>query len=472
MTLELGGTPKLVCEANEGRGATWSRDGVIVFSPGYTDPLFRVSANGGVPVPVTSLDKAGLENSHRWPSFLPDGKHVLFVVRTFSREQSGLYVVSIDGGPAKRIPGIDSSAIYVSQDDGRGYLLYVRGSQIIGQEFKLDKLELAGTPVAVADLGWTDTATTRAPVSVSNTGVLVFGGGQASSSQLVWNDEHGKELSRLKIGGTTRFLRLSPDMLSVALERLDFRYGSGSLWVFESEREMATRFTFDPMSAYAPVWSPDGRSIAFTIHKGKGFDLTWKSLDATAGTILKSSSEAEPLIPTDWTSDDWIVYEVRNPTTGWDIAAASALQPEKQRVLLNSSADERQARVSPNGEWLAYNSNESGMEQIYVQPLTKPGPRFQISAGGGSQPVWDGKSMKVFYLDGTRTLVRTSINFSARRAAMPEPLFRFSQAPEQGMIAGWEYDISRDGTRFLTGLAASVQESKPLMVRHGWTIKR
>lgn len=471
MALELGGAPRLISEARDGRGATWSRDGVIVFSTGYTDPLSRVSAAGGVPVQITSLRTDELENSHRWPSFLPDGKHVLFVLRTFNREQSGLHVVSIDGGRAKRIPGVDSSAVYVSQNDGRGYLLYARGSQIIAQEFLLDKLELAGEPIAVAELGWTDTTTTRSPVSVSDTGVLAFGGGQSSNSQLIWNDGKGKELARLRVDGTTRFLRLSPDLRTVALERLDFRYGSGSLWLFESEREMSTRFTFEPTSAYSPVWSPDGRSIAFTMHKGRGFDFMWKSVDGASSMMLKSSSQAEPLIPTDWTSDDWILYEIQNPKTGWDIFAVSAQRPEMQRILLNSSADERQARVSPNGQWLAYNSNESGSEQIYVQPFLKPGTRFAVSASGGSQPIWHQDSTNVFFLDGSRTLVRTRLDFQKQRAGTPETLFHFAPASERGMMAGWEYDIAPDGTRFLTGLAASLLESKPLTVVHGWKLR-
>jgi eukaryotic-like serine/threonine-protein kinase len=298
MTIEIArGLTKFICEAREGRGASWGKD-VIVFSPGFTDPLFRVSANGGVPAPITALNVGGQENSHRWPSFLPDSKHLLFVVRAISRENSGLYVASIDGGSPKRIGEIESSAIYVPRDlAGAGDLVYVRGSQIIAQPFRADTLELSGEPTTIADLGRTDTSTTRVPMSASATGVLVYGGGQSASSQFVWYDLAGKELSRLNYSGVTRFLRLSPDMKTVAAEKLDFRFGSGSLWFLGTQQSISTRFTFEPISAYTPVWSPDGQYVAYAVHTGKDMELTVAAIDGSSTRVLLSTLQSAPIEP-------------------------------------------------------------------------------------------------------------------------------------------------------------------------------
>jgi len=171
------------------QAGTWSRDGVIVFSPSYTAPLFRVSVNGGMPEPITKLDSAGMENSHRWPSFLPDGRHVLFVIRSNIRERNGLYSVSILGGQPKRIGQIDSSAVYAgSRDGGRGDLFYMQNSAVVAQPFRPDSQEFTSEPVTVAQLGYSLESTTRSPISLSETGILVYGGGENSKSQLVWYD--------------------------------------------------------------------------------------------------------------------------------------------------------------------------------------------------------------------------------------------------------------------------------------------
>jgi eukaryotic-like serine/threonine-protein kinase len=469
MTIEVGrGVTKLICEAREGRGATWGKD-VIVFSPGFTDALFRVSANGGVPAAITSLNEARQENSHRWPSFLPDYKHFLFVVRAITRENSGLYVASINGGNPKRIGGIESSAIYVSKDrTGPGQLVYVRGSQIIEQPFSMDTLALAGEPTTVADLGWTDTSTTRVPVSVSATGVLVYGGGQSASSQFVWYDSAGKELSRLNYSGVTRFLRLSPDMKTVAAEKLDFRFGSGSVWFLGTQQSISTRFTFEPISAYTPVWSPDGQYVAYSVHTDKELELTVAAIDGSTTRVLLKTSQSIPIEPTDWTRDGLILYEMRTADTGWDLHAISVRQPDTQTVLFNSPADERQARLSPDGSWIAYTSNEDGAEQVYVRSFPISGPRIQVSSSGGSQPIWARNSTDIFFIDRERMLLRSHVDVRLKRASVPAALFRFPPATDPGMMDGWEYDVASDDKRFLTGWPASLQESRSVTVVSGW----
>jgi eukaryotic-like serine/threonine-protein kinase len=469
MTIEIArGVTKFICEAREGRGATWGKD-VIVFSPGFTDRLLRVSANGGVPAAITVLDVGRQENSHRWPYFLPDSKHLLFVVRAISRENSGLYVASLDGGSPKRIGEIESSAIYAPHDPvDSGDLVYVRGSQIIAQPFRTDTLELSGEPTTIADLGWTDTSTTRVPVSVSSTGVLVYGGGQSASSQFVWYDLAGRELSRLNYSGVTRFLRLSPDMKTVAAEKLDFRFGSGSLWFLGTQQSISTRFTFEPISAYTPVWSPDGQYVAYAVHTGKDMQLTVAAIDGSSTRVLLSTLQSAPIEPTDWTKDGLILYEMRNANTGWDLHAVSVRQPDIKTVLLNSPADERQARVSQDGKWIAYTSNEDGTEQVYLRSFPISGPRIQVSASGGSQPIWARNSTDIFFVDRERMLLRSHVDVRLKRASVPTSLFRFPPATDPGLLDGWEYDVAANDEKFLTGWPGSLQESRPITVASGW----
>jgi eukaryotic-like serine/threonine-protein kinase len=469
MTIELArGLTKFICSTREGRGAAWGQ-GVIVFSPGFTDALFRVPANGGVPVPITSLNRERQENSHRWPSFLPDQKHFLFVVRAITRENSGLYVGSIDGAAPKRIGDIESSAIYASRNSGNtGELIYVRGSQIIAQPFTLDTFAFSGEPMTVADLGWIDTSTIRVPVSVSDTGVLVYGGGQSASSQFVWYNVTGKELSRLNYSGVTRFLRLSPDVKTAAAEKLDFRFGSGSLWLLGTQQSISTRFTFEQVSAYTPVWSPDGQYIAYAVHTGKELELTVAAIDGSSTRVLLTSPQPTYIEPTDWTHDGLILYEIKNPDTGWDLNAISVRQPGLKTVLLDSPADERQGRLSRDGTLLAYTSTEDGVEQVYVRSFPISGPRIQVSTSSGSQPIWARRSTDIFFIDRERTLLRSHIDARLKRASSPISLFRFPPATDPGMMDGWEYDIAADDNAFLTGWPSSLQESRPATVVSGW----
>jgi len=467
------GIPKIICEAHDGRGGTWVGNDVIIFSPGFIAPLYRVPATGGVPVAITSLNMERQENSHRWPEILPDGKHLLYVVRALTRENSGLYVGTLDGGAAKRIGGIESSAVYVpGAEKDSGHLIYTRGSQIVTQPFSMTTLELGGEAVTIADLGWVDTSTTRVPVSVSTSGVLVYGGGQTPISQVVWYSIDGKELSRINYTGITRFLRLSPDARTIAIERLDFRFGSGSLWFLGAESPVprATRFTFDPVSSYTPVWSPDGQYVAYAVHTGKTFELVVAPIDGSSMRVLMTSPQSEPIEPTDWTKSGLVIYEMKNANTGWDLRAVSPQDPEKHTVLLNSAAQERLGRMSPDGVWLAYTSTEDGTEQVYVHSVSGSAARLQVSTAGGSQPVWSRDSTDLFFVDRDRMLMRSHIDVRIKRATVATPLFRLPPATDPGMMDGWEYDVSSDDRKFLTVWRASSQESKPVTVVSGWKL--
>ena len=205
--------------------------------------------------------------------------------------------------------------------------------------------------------------------------------------------------------------------------------------------------------------------MAYAVHTGKEMELTVATIDGSSTRVLLRTPQSAPIEPTDWTKEGLILYEKRNANTGWDLHAISSRQPDINTVLLNSPADERQARVSADGNWMAYTSNEDGAKEVYVRTFPISGPRIQVSSSGGSQPIWARNSTDIFFIDRERMLLRSHVDGRLKRASVPTSLFRFPPATDPGLMDGWEYDVS--GERFLTGWLASLQESRPVTVVSG-----
>jgi len=255
-----GGPPQTVCDSVSGRGGTWNNEGVIVFSPSTTQALLRVSAGGGAPEPASRLDQAQAENSHRWPSFLPDGRHFLYWSRNSRAGQpSLLYVGELGSLESKVLVKSETMAVYAS-----GHLLFLRGQTLMAQPFNPSRLELSGEPVPIAEHVAVSGATVRAVFSASNTGTLIYQSGDTSGGwNLVWWDRDGKQIS--SIPRSDRFLgpRLSPDGTKMAVEIFAGTQGIGDIWIFDLTRGTSTRLTFGPYSQGNPIWSPDGKTIYY-----------------------------------------------------------------------------------------------------------------------------------------------------------------------------------------------------------------
>lgn len=468
-----GGAPRVICEAQQGRGGTWSAQDVILFSPGYSQPLLRVAASGGAPAPVTTLNREAEENSHRWPSFLPDGNHFLFVVRATAASRSGLFLGSLDGVAPRRVSNIASSALFVpSPNGGAGRILYLRGNQVVVQQFSVDGL-VSGEPLTVAELSAEDSTTSRAPISASGNGVLLFGGGAPGMFHLAWQDEKGPAAGSptpaLDPGGIVRYLRLAPDPAKVAIERVDFRTGLGSIWVMDTARGTTARMTFEPTSAFSPIWSPDGKNLAFTVNQAGGFEIS-----TVAGEQVGERKELltfppdQPTVATDWTRDGEIIFETRGPDAGWDIMAARPDSKEAPRKLVGTPSDERQARSSPDGRWIAYVSNESGSDQVYVAPLRGTGPRIQVSSAGASQPLWGRQTSTVYFIARDRTIMRGTVDFAQSRAQVTATKLQAPQLAQPGLLSGWEYDVPPSEDRVLAGSAVNKPGAEAVVVVQGW----
>jgi serine/threonine protein kinase len=287
-----GGPTQTLADVQGSLGGTWSREGVIVFAKSSGDRLFRVSSTGGTPTPVTTLDESRKETAHLWPYFLPDGRHFLYLARSVQRENTGIYVGTLDSNEHKLLVNADSSPVYALP----GFLLFVRERTLMAQPFDANRLQLTGEPFSVVEQAGYNVANGRAYFSVSETGVLVFLSGDSPGTQLAWVDRGGKQLASVGTTALDNGLHLSPDGKRLAISRFDSQTGSADIWLIDLARNTPSRFTFDPANEIAPVWSPDGSRIVFASNRDGVPGMYQKLTNGTGNdeVLLKSSEPAGP----------------------------------------------------------------------------------------------------------------------------------------------------------------------------------
>jgi Tol biopolymer transport system component len=462
-----GGPPITLCDAISGRGGTWSRDGVIVFSPDSGTPLHQVSAGGGAPTPVTKLDAARGESTHRWPHFLPDGRHFLFLSRIGpgggSSEGSGVMVGSLDGTTPKLLLLGQTKATYAS-----GYLLFVREDTLMAQPFDPSRREFSGDAFPIAEGVQTDTAFSRGVFSVSDNGVLVYQSGQTiTGTRLLWFDRAGKQLGQLGDQAIYIDLSISPDGRRVAVNVLDPRVGPPDIWIYEVSRGLRTRFTFAGGVESNPVWSPDAARIGFRASVKTIPDLYEKSL---AGT-----GQEQPLLETElakfpysWSPDGrFLAFETRGvPGTTRDIWVLPLQGERKPFVFLQTRFLEGQPQFSPDGKWLVYVSDESGRDEVYVSPFPVPSRKWQISSNGGDRPRWRRNGKEIYYLtpDNKIAAVEVGARGDSFEVGPAKTLFE-----TRAMRGGSAFDVTSDGQRFLVNSLVQAQSASPLVLVTNWT---
>jgi len=462
-----GGPPQTLASAPNNVGGTWNRDDVIVFSPAITDGLYRVSAAGGEVTAVTTLDKTR-ENSHRWPQFLPDGRHFLYFSR--QTEKSGVYVGSIDSKETKRILDTDYNAMYAS-----GYLLFVREAALMAQPFDAGNLALTGNAVPVAEQVGLNAASRVSHFTVSESGVLVYeNGGEITNSQLAWYDRTGKQTSTTGAPANDSAISLAPDEKRVAVERLE--KGSGDIWLIDVARNTPTRFTFDPAWDLAPVWSPDGNKIVFGSVRNGPPNLYTKPVSGSSNEeVLLKTGHAE--IPTDWSADGkFVLYREINAKSKFDLWVLPVDGDKTPKPFLQDDFDKGGAKFSPDGKWIAYVSDESGQFQVYVRPFPGPGGQYQVSTSGGGNPRWRSDGKELFYLSPDGKLMAVEVKAgSTFETVAAKPLFDahvrgwIGSGVGTGINARDNYAVSRDGQRFLLNSLTAPSASSPIIVVMNWT---
>ena len=463
-----GGAPQILATAPNGRGGSWNREGVIVFAPSAEGPLYRVSASGGEVTPVTTLDPTRHEVSHRYPWFLPDGRHFLYMARGAAADSTGIYVRSLDSKETKKLVDAESGGVYSAP----GFLLYVRDGSLVAHRFDPDKLELSGEALPIADslIGF-DLTSNLARFAVSENGVLVYYTGlEFDKAQLQWVDRAGKQIGTLGGSGGYGYLRLSPDEKRLAFGRRD-PATRWDIWLFELTRNALTRFTFDSRTEVFPIWSPDGTRIAFSSNRDGQMHIYERLSTGVGNDQELLTQHAEPKFVNDWSSDGrFIAYHALSGKTRADIWILPLFGDRKAFPFLQTPHGEREARFSPNGRWIAYTSDETGPRELFVQSFPAGSGKWQISQGGAGPPEWRADGKELFYVSGDKLMaveVRTDGN--AFEAGTPKSLFeiRGPALPGAGGVAGFE--ASNDGKRFLVAVSVPEQTFTPITVVLNWT---
>jgi eukaryotic-like serine/threonine-protein kinase len=458
-----GGPPQALCDIASGNAATWGRDGTILFTEWEAgrEGIYRVSAEGGTPTQVTSYDRARGERSQAWPVFLPDSRHFLYVSSAFDgpRESRSLWVGSLGSRQTRRIMALDSRVAYCPP----GYLLFVRDGTLLAQPFDAGALRVTGDPIPVGENVWFFRATGNAAFSVSKNGSVVHQAGP-NPARLTWRDRSGRETGAVGAPALFGRPRLSPDGSSIAIEVADSRIGNRDIWIYDGQSGLAKRFTAVPADAVSAVWSPGGDRIAFASGAESALDIYVKSVNGIGSEQLLLQQKGVQL-PLDWSPDgSRIVYEDQSPgrlakRQLWILSLPG--KPEGAQ-LLRTPFSASAARYSPDGGWIAFVSEESGRQEVYVVPASGQGGMRRVSASGGSLPRWRRDGKELFYLAVNGDLIavptRTTGGFEA---GSPAVLFTANPPPD-------DYDAAPDGRRFLFQERA-LERDVPLTVVVNWT---
>jgi Tol biopolymer transport system component len=465
-----GGPVQVITQGlDDSFGGSWGPDGTILIGSG-TNPVSRVSSAGGTVTTVTKVDKSRQEQTHRWPQFLPDGRHFLLLVQCVSREQSGIYTGSFDGKPPKFLVRTNSTAVYAPP----GYLLWVDGDALLGQAFDAERLQLSGQPFSLAEKVGRST-TFQGAVSTSNAGTMAYASTMLRLGDLTWFDRSGNPLGSVGAMGDYVDFRLSPDEKRLAVSLVDPSVSYPDVWVIELARGSTSRFTFGPEINAAPVWSPDGTRLVFRKIWGGLIEFYQKSSGGGGEevSLLNAASEsaagitAVNMVPSDWSPDGrHIVYSA--PTaSGYDLWLMPLTGDRKPVRFLTSPSDQLHANFSPDGHLVAYTSNESGRFEVWVQTFPLSDRKWLVSTNGGYEPRWRGDGREIYYLSEDRKLMAVAVGAGPSFDA-PKALFQ-TRVDVVVHANRTHYVPSRDGRRFLINTQIDGPPPLPITVVLNWT---
>jgi serine/threonine protein kinase len=452
-----GGPPQTLCEVSfEGTG-TWNREGVILFAeaaPGR-EGIHRVPADGGRPKRVTAPDVSRNERFHFWPYFLPDGRHFLYVAIVVGKGGAGheIRIGSLDSKEMSPLGRIASRIQYSPP----GFLLFVQEGSLLARPFDPKSQRWTGEARPVADRLHYFFGPANAGFSVSDNGVLAYERGSAPS-RLAWLGRDGREISTVATLEEVDDLRLSPEGLRVAIGVNDPRTGSSDIWVYDLTRNTSTRLTAEPTQEDRPVWTADGSRLVFHSDRNGPHDLF--EIPAAGGAVRPFLERPGVQMAED-VSPDALLYGHSDRATGEDIWILPLSGERKPQPFLKTRFNESGARFSPDGRWIAYDSDESGSVEVYVSPREGGGARTRVSTAGGFWPRWRRDGRELFYCAPGRRMMAASVQAGPGFEADPaRELFRV----ESTLL---DYDVSADGRRFLVSSALK-PPGPPITVIVNW----
>ena len=464
-TVDLnGGTAQVVADAPFGRGGAWGADNVIVFSANTQAPLVRVNAAGGAVTSLTRLDTAKY-TSHRWPYFLPDGKHFVYLAINHDpskRSNDMLYYASVDGRENRPLFNSMCNAIYAA-----GMLMFARGDQLMAQRFDPGSGKLSGEPMNIAKGVMNDVTTWHMDVSAFSDKLLLLGSGGGGDWELVWVDRTGKEVELV----ADKLSNLQNAVISPQGDRIAMTVDNGQndIWVLDLSRGVRTRLTFGPINNAGPVWSPDGKWIAYSSDLGGHGAICRKPADGSGPEEVLLQVDAIATL-SNWTQDGkYLVYQY-GPLGASDIRALP-LEGERKPIVLMPHAPNAFAtfgRISPDGQWLAYTSNESGSIEVYVTALHGHA-KWQVSSNGAGASLWSKDGKQLYFMDQRFNLFAVPVTNSGGALQFGTP---------QQLVAHWSapavfYDVSPDGKKILLDrISQQVSQSVTVVTNYAVGLKK
>jgi len=450
-----GGPALSLCNAALGRGGSWNQNDTIVFAPSDRGGLFLVPAAGGTATQITELDQASSESSHRLPWFLPDGRHFLYTAWS-TPEKTAIYVGAIDSRTRRRVLVAFSNAIYAAP----GYLLFMRERTLMAQPFDVGKIQMSGRPLPLAEqVDYSQMVGTQGQFSASQNGILVYASNAGGTQQLTWFDRSGKSIGTVGSPGEMHGPVIAPDGKAVVVDRLDLQTGSYKLWLHDLTRGTASRLSSDSQAGDRhPVWSPLGDRIAFSSNRDGSYKLYQKAMGSAAEeTAIDTGGYNKQT--SDWSRDGRFIIEyVNDPKTGTDTWVLPLFGDRKPFPYLHGVS----GKLSPNGKWLAYNSDETKRFEVYVQPFPRPGRKWQVSVNGGYLPIWGRDGRELFFVGDDQKMMAVNVKDGANfDADVPKPLFDIRNSD------GY-FDVGKDG-RFLIPAEVKQAGTLPITVVVNWT---
>ncbi len=456
-----GGPPITICVASNGKGGSWSDDGQILFAPAHNTPIHLVSAAGGESRPVTEMPDG--VSSQRFPLWLPGGKFLYFARSSQGSESDRVMVGSLkEPGPGVELFAAASNVAFAS-----GQLLFIREETLMARPFEPETATFLGDAVPVAEDVLYIAGARFGAFSVSQNGLLVYNTGLVDmQSELVWVDRGGELIASLGTGDLLFDMAISPDGRFAAAGVLDETAGTGDIWIYDLIRGLKTRYTFDPNMDWYPTWSPDGKRVAFTSNRQAPDDIWIIDVSGSGTDELLFEDGENQALPEAWSPDgQWLVYQRVDEANNSDIWAFPTAGGEPV-ALVASSFTEVLASISPDGRWMAFVSDESGSNEVYVTTFPDPARRWQVSTEGGSFPRWRGDAAELFFTNAGGDLYSAEIDGSGETfdVGAIKKLFSWNLAPG----FRWPYDVSSDGQKFLLNRGTAAAESDPMTVVLNW----
>lgn len=467
------GTSLPVCDISTGRGGTWSKNGTIVFSPDAQGGLFKVPASGGKPEQIIAADSSKKTLSLRWASFLPDGDHFLYSTQggaSGSTPDDAIYLSSLSDTTSEKLINASSNCQYAD-----GYLFFVRQSILLAQKFDADKLKIEGEAIPISDNIQFYDVRISGSFAVSGNGKLVYLEQNQSSEKIVIMNKKGEILNKVADQKVQWSVTFSPDGKKLAYDMYDAGQKNIDIWTYDISRNVSTRLTFKQDADVLPHWTPDGKKIAYSSNNGGGvFDAFIKNADGS-GEATRMYKSGNNKFVTDFSPDGSIalysVVNFKDNSSGWDIIAQRTGDNQNPIDIMSTKFGERLGKFSPNMKWIAYQSNESGKNQIYIIPFDpnntsgKTSGKWQISVDGGQFPKWMDNGKKIYFFTADHKIMAVDVNEKGSSLSPGSPYMVFY--PGNNPISQI-YDIDNSGTKIVATVPNGQSIQPPITLVANW----